>query len=180
MRRSWDQIRWARMSMGYLFFIWFLVCCLESIGRGFFWVYEPPQKMAQLVRPSSWIILRPFLSLFFLLLKFFSPKKERKNERTRRRRRRGYWPTSDPIQIEQKPNPTLLLQFVWSLLSISWFPLMSSSSCMFCCCRRCNSSTTTTYRRPSVRFCRLPSTCSLLKTRPISLSLSLSLVCLFT
>ena len=94
------------------------------------------------------------------------------------KRRRGYWPTSDPIQIEQKPNPTLLLQFAWSLLSISWFPLMSSSSCMFCCCRRCNSSTTTTYRRPSVRFCRLPSTCSLLKIRPISLSLSL--VCLFT
>jgi hypothetical protein len=54
----------------------------------------------------------------------------------------------------------------------------SSSSCMFCCCRRCNSSTTTTYRRPSVRFSRLPSTCSLLKTRPISLSLSFSRVSL--
>lgn len=134
------QIRRGRMSMGFYlisFFFWVWLAGIDqSVSSGKKWPSWP----------SSWMILR----LSFLVSSFEVSLANRKGERMKERR--GYWPTSDPIQIEQKLKSLVSLSLS-SLLgpSSSHFliPPLKLSCVLLLSTLQLSSSTTTTYRRPS-------------------------------
>lgn len=103
------QIRRGRMSMGFYLISFFF----GLVGRNRSVCFVGKKWPSW---PSSWMILR----LSFLVSSFEVSLANRKGERMKERR--GYWPTSDPIQIEQKLK---------SLVSLSLSSLLGPSSSHF-------------------------------------------------